>query len=97
VSATAVRGFASHVEEGAHNRAIEAKLEELKAEQARLMSQLSAPRAARLREMDRAAAYGLVLEDVKRLADRAKGVDSTAVARMEDIAKFVAHRQRVMA
>lgn len=87
----------SLVEQGNANRAIEAKLEELKAEQARLMSRLSAPRAARLREMEKAAAYGLVLEDVKRLADRARGVKPDMVAQMEGIAQFVAHRQQVMA
>ena len=97
MSATAVRGFSSLVEEVAHNRAIEAKIEALKAEQAALMNQLSAPRVARLREMEKAAAYGLVLEDVNRLADRARSVDVKAVERMNDIAKFVAHRQRVMA
>lgn len=97
MSSTSVRGFPSLVEEGAHNRAIEAKLEALKAEQAALMSQLSAPRAARLREMAKSVAYSLVLEDVKRLVIRAQGIDAKAVERMNDIAKFVAHRQQVIA
>lgn len=96
MSSTAVRGFASHVVEGAHNRAIEAKLAELKAEQARLMNQLSAPRAARLREMDKAAAYGLVLEDVNRLVSRGKATRVPGVDRLEDIAKFAAHRREFL-
>lgn len=78
------------------DRAIEAKLAALKAEQEKLLSQMSKPRAARLREMEKAIAYGWILEDVRRLAARAKGIDAAAVARMEDIAKFVAHRQEFL-
>lgn len=93
---TAARRFSSLVEDGAHNRAIEAKLAALKAEQESLLSQISAPRAARLRELEKAAAYGLVLADVNALVARARGIDDAAVSRMEDFAKFVAHRQRLL-
>lgn len=86
----------SLVEEVASNRAIEAKLAELKAEQDRLMKLVSAPRAAILREMELAAAYRLVLSDVNRLAGRAASVDAGAVSRMSDIAAFLTHRAKAI-
>ena len=78
------------------DREVETAMAALELQLAKLRSQLSAPRAGRLREQKLAEAYALVLADTQRITSRGLatfGASSEQYDKMRAIEKYLEHRE----